>query len=152
MDPSRGNPVPEAVYVSWGGTGRSEAVRSAFDRVGKVGLGMRYLAILDDEQFGDLTPSMTRMVREELEWLLAAELRLVDLQTKYDVAATIDVREGDVEDVVVEVTNESSAKLILLGAPLPSNPRALRRNSIEELIVALQESTGAEVEIVGPRR
>jgi nucleotide-binding universal stress UspA family protein len=142
----------EAIYVSWGGTGRGEAIREAFERVGEAGLSLRYLAILDDDQFGDLTPTLSAMVQSELEWLLAAQLRLVDLQTQPDVGFIIDVRHGDVEDVTLEVAQETEVDLILLGAPLPENPGPARRATIAEFVTALREQTMADVEIVGPDR
>ncbi|MFT7475189.1 MAG: nucleotide-binding universal stress UspA family protein [Verrucomicrobiales bacterium] len=142
--------MSEVVYVSWGGTGRSEALRAAFERVGDARSDLRYLAILDDDQFGDLTPALSETVKSELEWLLAAQLRMIDLQTEQDVAFTIDVRQGDVEDVTLAVAKETAAELILLGAPLPANHGAARRMGIEELVDALRSQTGADVEIVGP--
>jgi nucleotide-binding universal stress UspA family protein len=142
--------MSEVVYVSWGGTGRSEALRAAFERVGDARSDLRYLAILDDDQFGDLTPALSETVKNELEWLLAAQLRMIDLQTEQDVGFTIDVRQGDVEDVTLAVAKETAAELILLGAPLPTNHGAARRTGIEELVDALRSQTGADVEIVGP--
>lgn len=144
--------MSEAIYVSWGGTGRGEAIREAFERVGSAGLSLRYLAILDDDQFGDLTPTLTDMVQSELEWLLAAQLRLVDLQTQADVQFEIDVRHGDVEVVTLEVAQETDADLILLGAPLPENPGPARRATIAEFVAVLLDQTTADVEIIGPDR
>ena len=144
--------MSEAIYVSWGGTGRGEAIREAFERVGAAGLSLRYLAILDDDQFGDLTPTLTDMVQSELEWLLAAQLRLVDLQTQPDVKFKIDVRHGDVEVVTLEVAQETEADLILLGAPLPENPGPARRATIAEFVAVLLEESTADVEIIGPDR
>ena len=142
--------MSEVIYVSWGGTGRSEALRAAFERVGDAQADLRYLAILDDDQFGDLTPALSKTVKSELEWLLAAQLRMIDLQTEQDVGFTIDVRQGDVEDVTLAVAKESGAELILLGAPLPDDHGAARRASIEDLVDAIRSQTGVAVEIVGP--
>jgi nucleotide-binding universal stress UspA family protein len=140
----------EAIYVSWGGTGRSEAVRAAFDRAGEAGQDLRYLAILDDEQFGDLSPALADTVRSELQWLLRAQLRMVNLQTDPDVKSTIEIRQGDVEDEVISAAKDLGADLILLGAPLPKDSGAARRHSIDELVEVLRRETGADVEIVGP--
>lgn len=140
----------EAVYVSWGGTGRGEAVRAAVDRAGEAGQNLRYLAILDENQFGDLAPGLSDMVISELEWLLAAQMRMVDIQTEPDVRSMIEVRRGDVEDITIDVARRVGADLILLGAPVPTDSLAVRRKSIDELIAALRQGTGADVEIVGP--
>ena len=140
----------EAVYVSWGGTGRGAAVRAAVDRAGEAGQNLRYLAILDTDRFGDLSPGLVEVVESELAWLLSAQLRLVNIQTDPDVHSSIEIRQGDIEDECIEVCERIGADLILLGAPLPANPASSRRHSIEELVDALREGTGADVEIVGP--
>jgi len=140
----------EAIYVSWGGTGRGEAVRAAVDRAGEAGQDLLYLAILDDEQFGDLSPALADTVRSELQWLLRAQLRMVNLQTDPDVKSTIEIRQGDVEDEVISAAKNLGADLILLGAPLPKDSGAARRRSIDELVEVLRRETGADVEIVGP--
>lgn len=140
----------EVVYVSWGGTGQGEAVRAAVDRAGEAGQKLRYLAILDDDQFGELSPALAEAVRSELDWLLHAQLRMINLQSEVDVQPIIDIRQGDVEDITVAAVQDAGSQLILLGAPLPTDPRAARRQSIDELVDALREQTGAAVEIVGP--
>jgi nucleotide-binding universal stress UspA family protein len=140
----------EAIYVSWGGTGRGEAVRAAVDRAGEAGQDLLYLAILDDEQFGDLSPALADTVRSELHWLLRAQLRMVNLQTDPDVKLTIEIRQGDVEDELISAAKDLGADLILLGAPLPKDSGAARRRSIDELVEVLRRETGADVEIVGP--
>ena len=140
----------EAIYVSWGGTGRGEAVRAAVVRAGEAGQHLRYLAILDDEQFGDLSPTLADTVRSELKWLLRAQLRMVNLQTDPDVKSTIEIRQGVVEDEVISAAKDLGADLILLGAPLPKDSGAVRRHSIDELVEVLRRETGADVEIVGP--
>ena len=140
----------EAIYVSWGGTGRTEAVRAAIDRASEAGQDLRYLAILDDEQFGDLSPALADMVGSELQWLLRAQLRMVNLQTDPDVKSTIEIRQGDVEDEVIRAAQDLGADLILLGAPLPKDSGAARRHSIDELVEVIRRETGADVEIVGP--
>jgi len=140
----------EAIYVSWGGTGRGEAVRAAVDWAGEAGQDLLYLAILDDEQFGDLSPALADTVRSELHWLLRAQLRMVNLQTDPDVKLTIEIRQGDVEDELISAAKDLGADLILLGAPLPKDSGAARRRSIDELVEVLRRETGADVEIVGP--
>lgn len=146
-DSERKAPV---MYVSWGGTGRSEALRAAVDRAGDAGLELRYLAILDNEEFGELSPTLTTMVEEELAWLLTAQLKMIDLQTGPDVRSMIDVRRGDVEEVIITAAKDLDCSLILLGAPLPKDLGAARRKSIDDLLASIRTETGADVEVVGP--
>jgi len=139
----------ETLYVSWGGTGRGAAVRAAVKRAGEAGQNLRYLAILDDDQFGDLNPKLAEMVAAELTWLLKAQLRMIDLLTEPDVEATVEICHGDIEYHVAEVAARIGADLILLGAPLGKRLAASGRKDRLQLVEALRNATGADVEIVG---
>ncbi len=139
----------ETMYVSWGGTGRGVAVRAAMRRAGKAGQNLRYVAILDDEQFGDLTPKLAEMVTAELTWLLKAQLRMIDLLTEPEVLAEVEICYGDIEYNVREVAARIDADLILLGAPLKQRLARSEHNESAGLIDALRAATGADVEIVG---
>jgi len=139
----------ETLYVSWGGTGRGAAVRAAVKRAGEAGQNLRYLAILDDDQFGDLNPKLAEMVAAELTWLLKAQLRMIDLLTEPAVEATVEICHGDIEYHVVEVATRIDADLILLGAPLGKRLAASGRKDRLQLVEALRNATGADVEIVG---
>jgi len=142
--------MPKAtIYVSWGGTGRGAALRAAMRRAGEAGQNLHYLAILDDDQFGDLTPKLADMVAAELTWLLKAQLRMIDLLTEPAVAATVEICHGDIEYNVTQVASRIDADLILLGAPLDSRLTEYGRRNSSELLEALRQATGAGVEIVG---
>lgn len=139
----------ETIYVSWGGTGRGASVRAAVSRAGAAGQNLRYLAILDTRMFGDLTPKQAETVREELTWLLTAQLRMIDLQTDEEVKATIDIREGEITDNVTQLAKEIDADLILLGAPLGRDYHRPDRRTRTELVEFLRQETGADVEVIG---
>lgn len=139
----------ETIYVSWGGTGRGAAVRAAMRRAGNAGQNMRYLAILDDGQFGDLTPRLAEMVTAELSWLLQAQLRMIDLLTEPKVETEVEICHGDIEYNVREVAARTGADLILLGAPLRQKPGDFGHRDITALIDLLRAETGADVEIIG---
>lgn len=139
----------ETIYVSWGGTGRGAAVRAAVCRAGEAGQNLRYLAILDDDQFGDLSPKLAEMVSAELTWLLKAQLRMIDLLTEPDVVATVEICHGDIEYNVTEVARRIDADLILLGAPISGRLLNSARKDSAELLEALRWATGADVEVIG---
>ncbi|WP_028582831.1 universal stress protein [Desulfogranum japonicum] len=141
--------IKETIYVSWGGTGRGAAVRAAVRRAGEAGQNLRYLAILDDDQFGDLTPKLAEMVAAELTWLLKAQLRMIDLLTEPAVQATVEICNGDIEYNVTQVAARIDADLILLGAPLGKRLAGSVRKDSTELLEALRQATGADVEIIG---
>jgi hypothetical protein len=139
---------PAIVYVSWGGTGRGAAFREAYGRAAEENRGIVYLAILDAPTFGDLDESLLAMVTEELTWLLQAQVRLVDSEDREThVGTRIVVRGGEVTMEVNELVKSMATDLVLIGAPVPLGDHG----SVQQLVAALAERTGAQVEIVDPQ-
>lgn len=136
---------PEVLYVSWGGTGRAATVRRALTRAGAAGNGLVYLAILDDEAFGDIDESMLDLAREELAWLLDAQLELTRSQTNLDdVPVRVLVRAGDVADRVTEAAEAVGAVEVLIGAPVT----VAASSTVTELVAAVRDRISAPVEVV----
>ena len=137
----------EILYVSWGGAGRAANVGEAMRRATVVGCPLRYLAVLDDEHFADLDDSMIRLVGEELQWLLDAQLELTKSQVGADeLAMVVEVTAGRVADEVVDAVDGSSEVEILIGGPLPG----AGDDSAEPLIEQLERRTGCRVELIQP--
>ena len=136
----------ELLYVSWGGTGRAATVREALGRAGSSGRALVYLAILDDEAFGDIDPVMLELARHELSWLLDAQLELTRSQTNLDdVPVRVLVRTGDVAARVGEVAESVGAVEVLVGAPVPP----ARTETIEALVDLIARRVAVPVEVVG---
>lgn len=128
----------EVMYVSWGGNGAGVAVRSAFEAALQRDASLLYLAILDEQHFGDLDGPYLDLVVDELQWLLDAQLRLVADQLNAEGhPARILVRVGDVYDELHAVAQSSSIELILIPA------------EVGETAGAIGERTGCDVELVG---
>lgn len=137
----------ELVYVSWGGTGRTASLRSAYQRAVAEGLALIYLALLDDRAFADLDDDMMDVVTDELEWLLDAQIDLVSHQVSDTPhAVRVVVRAGRVVDEVAELVEACGAALVLVGAPVPADAQA----ELDALIEALSARTGADVALVDP--
>ena len=137
----------ELVYVSWGGTGRAATVREAMGRAGASGLGLVYLAILDDSAFGDIDPAMLELAGEELAWLLDAQLELTRSQTDLDdVPVRVLVRTGDVADRICELVQATGATEILIGAPGP----LAADDVVTALVDAVRHRVPVPVEIIEP--
>lgn len=139
------------LYVSWGGTGRAASLREAMRRALAVedgdDVGLRYLAILDDGAFGDIDPGTRRLVADELEWLLNAQLELTrDQLGRRDLPVDVVVRSGDVVEAVVDVLGERGPADVLIGAPVP----VAGHESIESLTEALRARISGSVTIVVP--
>ncbi len=137
----------ELVYVSWGGTGRAATLRQALERADQAGLGLVYLAILDDSTFGDVDKSMLELAKDELSWLLDAQLELSKRQTGIeDVAVRVLVRAGDVAEEVVDIVDAVGDTEILIGAPVPASAE----EEVADLLKVLAGRTHQPVSMIEP--
>lgn len=142
-DPSS---TADIIYVSWGGTGRGASLRRAYRAASDQNRGLVYLAILDEEHFDDLDPSLLRTVSDELSWLLDAQIRLIQNELGLDVATKIMVRSGDIDNEVTEVIKLVGTDRVLIGAPIPLS----QHTSVDEFGAILSDRTGATIEVVEP--
>lgn len=139
--------LADLVYVSWGGTGRAASLRSAMHTASEAERGLVYLAVIDEESFDDLDDVMVDLVRDELEWLLDAQIELTKRQL--DVASLpvrVIVRRGDVDEHVAEVVESIGETLVLIGAPVATKGH----DSVAAMVESLRERTGRPVELVDP--
>ena len=135
----------EMIYVSWGGTGRGAALRAAYEQAAEAEQRLTYLAILDPPTFADLDSNLLTLVVDELEWLLQAHVGTVAEASYSNVETQVVVRTGEVDDEVEELARSLGASNIVVGAPV-----LLQGGSVDELVIALRERTGCEVEIIDP--
>lgn len=135
----------EVIYASWGGNGRSGALRSAFEAAVERDVPLLYLAVLDGDHFGDLDDSYLDLVVDELEWLLESQLRLVADQLDAEGhRARYVVHVGDVLDEITEVVAATEASLVLV--PADAQPSSSFGDG--DLISTIAERTGTTVETV----
>ncbi len=138
---------PELVYVSWGGTGRAAALRDAMNTASDTERSLLYLAILDDGTFGDVEEVMLGLAKDELSWLLDAQLELTKRQTGLqDVPVRVVVRSGDVADEIFDVVDAMGAAEVLIGGPIPE-PAG---DAVEALMALLNQKLDGPVRLLSP--
>ena len=134
----------QVLYVSWGGTGRSSSLRAAFREAASDGGPLVYLAVLDQSSFGDVDDEMARVVADELEWLLDAQINLTRSQLGLDdLPVQVSVRRGEVIDEVVEAIETMGDAKILLGAPVP----IAGHESLDAFVASVARRTGQETSV-----
>jgi len=135
----------ELVYVSWGGTGRGATLRTAMERASESGRSLLYLAILDDAGFADLDDSFLAVVKDELEWLLEAQLEVTKTQLgAEDLPVRVLIRGGDVADQVADVVSTLGETEVIVGAPIPLTGH----ESIDSLMDLIRSRVQVPVELV----
>ena len=135
----------ELIYVSWGGTGRGAALRSAMERAVESGKGLLYLAVLDDAHFADLESTFLDVVTSELEWLLSAQLELTKTQLGVvDLPVRVLVRGGDVAAEVADVARTIGDTEVIVGAPVPLTGD----DTVESLLGQIRDRASVPVSLV----
>lgn len=139
----------ELIYVSWGGTGRGAALRAAMEQASAGGKGLLYLAVLDDAHFADLDEGFLAVVKDELEWLLDAQLEVTKTQLGVDdLPVRVLIRGGDVVDQVADVIATVGDTEVIVGAPVPladqESVHALLDTLRQRVSVPVELSTGGE--------
>lgn len=125
-----GDPVGELIYVSWVGSGHSQAVRQAV-RITMDFPGERreliYLAVLDDRGFADVDHALRETAAEELARMLEVQMDMITEQVGAgDLVTRVLVRSGDVVDQVATAVDTLDAGYAFLGGPLPVDGEASR--------------------------
>ncbi len=135
----------ELVYVSWGGTGRGATLRAAMERASESGKGLLYLAILDDAHFADLDGAFLAVVKDELEWLLDAQLNVSKTQLGIEgLPVRVVIRGGDVAEQVADVVATMGDTEVVVGAPVPLTGH----ESIESLMELIRSRVSVPVDLV----
>lgn len=134
------------LYVSWGGSGRASSLRQAIQVAEHHNAELRYLAVLDPRAFPDLDEGMTRVVIDELRWLLETEIDLAQRQTEIGHRIRLNVEAGEVGEVTAASARSYESTKILIGAPIPVSAS----ETVEDLVDALEQETGLPVEIIEP--
>lgn len=143
--------VPTTMYVSWGGSGRGQALRAALDAAAAAERSLTYLAILDARTTADLDPELVDAIEDELEWLLRAQTRMIRRELGHPTTQTdVIVRRGRIVDVLKTTIKELGTDHVLVGAPALIDPGTEHVESIERLIEIVDEGTGVRPEIIDP--
>jgi nucleotide-binding universal stress UspA family protein len=92
-------------------------------------------------------------LRDELNWL--GQTLLLIARRRADAAhitSEIVIREGGVSEEIVNYLDESSADLLLLGAPRGTTETFVGDDLIEQFAQSIEDRSGVRVEIVRPER
>ena len=145
--------MAELVYVSWGGTGRGDALRAAFLEAAQKDLDLVYLAILDARTFVGVDDVLSGAMASELDWLLRAQIRMIKSELGVDgVEARVVVRRGDVEEEIAAFVRDTGAEEVLVGAPVIVPRTVQRAEGLDDLVGDLTRDTGVDVSVIGPEQ
>lgn len=141
----------EIVCATRGGEGSRAVQLTAVEQAKATGRPLVFLYVTALANLGDMDPAMRAAVREELNWMGKALLRVAQ-QRAHDAGleAKIVLREGNVREEIVNYLKETNASLLLLGAPRGTTANVFGDDAVEQFALSIRESTNVDVTIVRP--
>lgn len=130
------------LYLSLAGSGTSDTLEIALIAAVEAETTLRYLAVVDDDQFGDVDGATMTMVAEELRFLLRAHLVAVQRRLTASPEASVVIVRGSAMDAVG--STDAIITEVLIGGPLTLDPDAER-----ELVAELARRSGTAVRVLG---
>ena len=110
-----------------------------------------FLYVVDISSESDKEEGLRLAVRDELYWLGRTLLRIAQKRAEQAaISSQVVIREGLVNDEIVDFLDKQSADLLILGAPRGTTPTRFGDDSVELFAQSIQNQSGVEVEIVRP--
>jgi nucleotide-binding universal stress UspA family protein len=139
------------VCATRGGAGSRAVQQAAITYARERGTGLVFLFVIDTSSLENEEAEMVAAVRDELLFLGHTLLRIAKKRaSNYQVKAEIIVRDGNVKQQISKFLDESSAELLLLGAPRGTTDTTFGDDVIEQFAESIHRDTGVEVEIIRP--
>lgn len=139
------------VCATRGGAGSRAVQQAAITYARERGTGLVFLFVIDTGGVEQEDAELVAAVHDELLFLGQTLLRIAKKRAaNYQVAAEIIVRDGRVKDQITKFLDESSAELLLLGAPRGTTDTTFGDDVIEQFAESIHRDTGVEVEIIRP--
>lgn len=125
---------------------------TAWRRAEEEGSGLLVVHVLGGGDYERQPAKLRHAIRDEMKWLLHAMLAPTTGAAGSSIGRlTVDVREGNVVEQLIEVTKSSRPDLVLLGAPGPADADGLTADAYSRLLDFF-ESNSTSVEFVPPRQ
>ena len=139
------------ICATRGGAGSRAVQQRSIQYAQKHNHVLVFLYVIDTTNLKVVDEGLRKAVREELRWLgltllLIARKRADSAQINSEII----VREGVFRGEVINLIEEKSADLLLLGAPRDTTDAVFGDDLIEQFAESIQKESGVAVEIVRP--
>ena len=106
------------------------------------GSGLLVVHVVGGVEYERQAPQMRRAIRDEMKWLLHAMLvPAAGIPGSSIGRMTVDVREGDVVEQLIDAVRSSRPDLVMLGVPQPHAAGALAEGAYSRLISYLEDNS-----------
>ena len=139
------------VCATRGGAGSRAVQQAAITYARERGTALVFLFVIDTGSVEQEDAELVAAVHDELLFLGQTLLRIAKKRAaNHQLTAEIIVRDGRVKEQITKFLDESSAELLLLGAPRGTTDTIFGDDVIEQFAESIHRDTGVEVEIIRP--
>ena len=139
------------VCATRGGAGSRAVQEKAIECAQQLECDLIFLFIVDVSGMDEADEKLKPAVKDELYWLGHTLLQIAQRRAKNaNINSEVVIREGNVQEEIRRYLRESSASLLLLGAPRGTTTARFGDDYVEQMANEIQEQSGVSVEIVRP--
>lgn len=145
--------MSKIVCATRGGEGSRAVQQAAIRRAQDSGVPLAFLYVASPDSFHEEDERVRESIRRELNWLGETLLRIAQKRARgAGVEAETVLREGLVAQEIGKYLAESSATVLLVGAPRAVTDNVFGDDAIERFAAAIEAETDVPVEIVRPEQ
>jgi len=139
------------VCATRGGEGSRAAQMAAIRRARKEGKPLVFLFVTSPASLGEIDELLLPAIRQELNWMGKTLLQVAKGRAETaGLKASVEIREGDVQEQIEKFLQEAHASVLMLGAPRGITANVFGDDAVERFAQSIQDDTGVEVLIIYP--
>lgn len=139
------------VCATRGGEGSRAAQMAAIRRARKEGKPLVFLYVTDPDSLGDVDEQLLPAIRHELNWMGKTLLQVAKGRAEAaGLKASVEIREGNVQEQIEQFLREAHAAVMMLGAPRGITANVFGDDAVERFARVIQDDTGVEVVVIYP--
>lgn len=141
------------VCATRGGEGSRAAQMAAIKRARKEGKPLVFLYVTAPDSLGDVDEKLLPAIRHELNWMGKTLLQVAKGRAEAaGLRASVEIREGNVQEQIEQFLQEAHAKVLMLGAPRGITANVFGDDAVERFARVIQDDTGVEVLVIYPNK
>ncbi|PID86645.1 MAG: hypothetical protein CSA11_08695 [Chloroflexi bacterium] len=141
------------VCATRGGEGSRAAQMAAIKRARKESKPLVFLFVIDPDGLGEIDEQLLYAIRQELNWMGKTLLQVAKSRAEaVGLKASVEIREGNMQEQIEIFLREAHASVLLLGAPRGVTANVFGDDAVERFAQSIQDDTGIEVSIIYPNR
>jgi nucleotide-binding universal stress UspA family protein len=141
------------VCATRGGEGSRAAQMAAIRRARKEGKPLVFLYITAPDSLGDVDEQLLPAIRQELNWMGKTLLQVAKGRAEAaGLKASVEIREGNVQEQIEQFLQEANAEVLMLGAPRGITANVFGDDAVERFARLIQDDTGVEVLVIYPNQ